>query len=103
MTTAKTVDVVLAEIALVGEPFGSASLAPGALGMHGYTWSQLDAAGAAIGTAKRAGRDWRWSDAEAALGRAYAALGAVNPGSGYAWHCGQHPLQTAIDAIDGAA
>lgn len=39
------------------------------------------------------GRNWSWTDAEKAIDKAYALLGASNPGTGYAWHTGQHPIQ----------
>jgi hypothetical protein len=49
--------------------------------------------------ALRAGRDWRWLDAECAIRAAYRALGAEPAdGTGYAWHCGRHPLSHAIAA-----
>lgn len=59
-------------------------------------WDQEERAREACARAYRHGRDWNWRAAELALDAAYAALGAANPGSGYAWHTGAHPLCTAI-------
>lgn len=54
---------------------------------------------AALGAARRAGQDWRWDAAEAAIARAYRLLGAEPPAArGYDWHCGEHPLARAIHA-----
>ncbi len=52
----------------------------------------------AIAAAHQAGLAWDWSMAEQALDRAYRIVGARNPATGYAWHCGRHPLQAALAA-----
>lgn len=54
----------------------------------------------ALQAAVRAGKDWRWDDAERWIARAYRLLGAEPPAGhgGYAWHCGAHPLSLAIGA-----
>lgn len=48
-------------------------------------WHMLDA--------EAAGKRWSWREAQGHLDAAYAALGAVNPGSGADWHAGRHPIQ----------
>ncbi|MDQ3159311.1 MAG: hypothetical protein M3P98_04235 [bacterium] len=49
-----------------------------------------------LGAARKYGRAWNWDAAERALDRAYQVLGGQNPGTGYDWHAGIHPLQRAI-------
>jgi len=68
---------------------------------QGLTGDQVEAAERAIMAAIRHGRDWSWHAAELALARAYSALGSVPPegGTGYAWHCGQHPIQIALREV----
>lgn len=39
------------------------------------------------------GRDWNWGAAGKNIHAAYRALGAKPAGSGYEWHCGEHPVQ----------
>ena len=73
--------------------------------------AELYVTGYAVGTAERSalkhlywaagnGREWEWSAAERELDSAYRALGAWNPATGYAWHCGLHPIQIAADELD---
>lgn len=46
------------------------------------------------------GREWNWSAAEKHLHNAYRVLGAEPVGTGYQWHCGQHPIQIAAKELD---
>lgn len=43
-------------------------------------------------------RAWNWPEVEHKLNCAYRALGCVNPGTGYDYHCGRHPLQAVAAA-----
>ena len=43
--------------------------------------------------AEQAAREWEWAKAERFLDRAYHLAGAENPGSGYDFHRGVHPIQ----------
>ena len=73
--------------------------------------AELYVTGYAVGVAERRalkhlyraaghGREWEWSAAESALDAAYRALKSHNPSTGYAWHCGLHPIQTAAELLD---
>jgi hypothetical protein len=48
-------------------------------------------------------REWKWEEVESALDSLYASLGGENPGTGYDYHKGQHPLQIAIREEEEAA
>ena len=56
-----------------------------------------DAIARALDVARAHGRAWEWRATAKALARAYAACEAVPPDAdGYSWHCGCHPIQTAL-------
>ena len=62
------------------------------------TNQQLDRASRELQHARSYGRAWHLNDATAALNRAYAALGSVNPMADEidAWHSGRHPIQELL-------
>jgi hypothetical protein len=39
---------------------------------------------------------WKWDEVEKALDAIYAEMGGENPGTGYDYHTGKHPLQIAV-------
>ena len=49
-----------------------------------------------VAAARAAGARWDWDAAEENLDAAYAAVGQQNPGTGFDWHRGWHPLQPAL-------
>lgn len=59
------------------------------------TQTQIDRASLALRGLNEQARAWNWGNVEHKLDRAYRALGSENPGTGYDYHCGNHPLQTA--------
>ena len=42
-------------------------------------------------------RAWKWRDVESALDDAYAFFGGHNDWTGYAYHCGEHPVQRVAE------
>lgn len=50
-------------------------------------------------SAFQAGRERQWAEAEALIDRAYHLVGSENQHTGYAWHCGRHPLLAIIAGL----
>lgn len=59
------------------------------------TQAQIDRSSLALRGLDAQARAWNWGNVEHKLDRAYRALGVENPGSGYDYHCGTHPVQAA--------
>ena len=61
-------------------------------------WLSRNALLDAAGQVDQYARAWLWSNVEAQLDKAYAAIGGDNPGTGYEYHAGTHPVQRAMQA-----
>jgi hypothetical protein len=67
------------------------------------TQTQIDRASLALRGITEQARAWNWGNVEHKLDCAYAALGSKNPGTGYDYHCGNHPVEIAATEFSFAA
>jgi len=63
-------------------------------------WADTTPEGRLFGRILVKAKAWDWLEVERLLDKLYRLVGAKNKYTGYAFHCGRHPLQEHISRIE---